>query len=566
MRFRLLVAAAVSLPAACADPAANHAPVFLPMVDRCLAIAEPMSSVVSAVDPDQDVVTLVLEEAPAGAALVDGVLTWTPSGADLGMNGFVISATDDGDPALVAYLTFVVAVYDPATPPPNHAPEIAPIAAQRLEAGQQVSFQVVASDPDGDELAFDLLMLPPGAEFDELTGMFLWTPQALDGGMHYASFRVVDDGAPPLRAQISVPIEVLVEGAPNLPPILWSVAAPGNAEPCVPFVAAFEAMDPEGDEIVYTSPALPAGATLDRVGSAAVLSFTPTSAQSGTHVVIIYALDDGDPPMADAIAYTIDVPALPPLEIAPIAATEVNGGELAAMAVAYPHNACYAMDVVSTLPVTWDGAAEELLWVTEDSDFGLYDVLFELRDTSDPAAPVAQATGRYVIRFEDDFEAFEGYGTHEVHLDWCCVGPANYEVLQESTLHVSSDLVTDVHGRAYRTFDRSQVPFQAVAYEVQGYDHVVGPACGSGGNLLLYDFAVTDPAIPWPSWGAELPPVLWDALPDGSPGLVSGTTVLAAARTDLTLALLHWDVSNICSVDAYYDRVLITPIETVPVP
>jgi hypothetical protein len=36
--------------------------------------------------------------------------------------------------------------------------------------------------------------------------------------------------------------------------------------------------------------------------------------------------------------------------------------------------------------------------------------------------------------------------------------------------------------------------------------------------------------------------------------------------TQASFALVQWDVSNICSVDVYYDYVVLTPLERLPTP
>lgn len=58
-----------------------------------------------------------------------------------------------------------------------------------------------------------------------------------------------------------------------------------------------EASDPDDDSIIFLSPDLPAGATLDSVTG--VFEWTPISGQAGVHPVTFIAIDDGIPPLAD---------------------------------------------------------------------------------------------------------------------------------------------------------------------------------------------------------------------------------------------------------------------------
>jgi hypothetical protein len=58
-----------------------------------------------------------------------------------------------------------------------------------------------------------------------------------------------------------------------------------------------EASDPDDDSIVFSSPNLPAGATLD--SATGVFEWTPTTGQAGEYTITFIATDDGTPPLAD---------------------------------------------------------------------------------------------------------------------------------------------------------------------------------------------------------------------------------------------------------------------------
>jgi hypothetical protein len=184
----------------------------------------------------------------------------------------------------------------------------------------------------------------------------------------------------------------------------------------------FDFYDPEWGALHYHTPRLPEGATVTDDGVNLVFEWTPTSSQAGIHFIPVYATDEGSPPMTTAIVYQIIVPPPPPLEIAPIEPVLVDGGAEAVMEVSYAQNTCYEISVTPLLPEYWwrEGSPVGILiWYTEADDFGLYDVEFELRDISNPSS-VTTEVGRFIVQFSDDFASLSGYGTHEVHLDWCC--------------------------------------------------------------------------------------------------------------------------------------------------
>ncbi|MEE8311678.1 MAG: putative Ig domain-containing protein, partial [Candidatus Binatia bacterium] len=66
--------------------------------------------------------------------------------------------------------------------------------------------------------------------------------------------------------------------------------------PDLPIVIALAAVDPDGDDILYSSDPLPDRCSLD--ADTGVLTWTPTREQIGAYVLPVTATDDGDPRMA----------------------------------------------------------------------------------------------------------------------------------------------------------------------------------------------------------------------------------------------------------------------------
>ena len=92
------------------------------------------------------------------------------------------------------------------------------------------------------------------------------------------------------------PIDMGYHYGSNIPPDLVDV--PDTTIAVNQYLTfTLEASDPDGDSIVFLSPDLPAGATLDSVTG--VFEWTPSSGQVGVHPVTFIAIDDGIPPLAD---------------------------------------------------------------------------------------------------------------------------------------------------------------------------------------------------------------------------------------------------------------------------
>lgn len=104
----------------------------------------------------------------------------------------------------------------------NSPPILLPLSNQVVEAGSQLSFTVSATDPDlpSQQLSYRLEgAVPGGATLDSTTGLFSWTPTPDQASQTYPiTFKVTDDGAPPLSA--STTLLITVNPRPEPPPIM----------------------------------------------------------------------------------------------------------------------------------------------------------------------------------------------------------------------------------------------------------------------------------------------------------------------------------------------------------
>ncbi len=78
----------------------------------------------------------------------------------------------------------------PTMIPGNRAPILYPIANRGLFEGRFLSFQIFATDPDGNKLKYTAENLPVGATFSGQT--FSWTPDYTQAGKYNVTFRVSD--------------------------------------------------------------------------------------------------------------------------------------------------------------------------------------------------------------------------------------------------------------------------------------------------------------------------------------------------------------------------------------
>jgi len=80
----------------------------------------------------------------------------------------------------------------------NDAPVIASVSDQNGEEGTELSFNISATDVDGDNLSWTSQNLPTGAQFTDNTdgtATFTWTPTYTQSGTYENILFIVDDGS-----------------------------------------------------------------------------------------------------------------------------------------------------------------------------------------------------------------------------------------------------------------------------------------------------------------------------------------------------------------------------------
>jgi len=125
--------------------------------------------------------------------------------------------------------------------PGNNAPTIASISNQQVMEGDLLTFQVTATDPDGDPLTLSAQNLPPNANFPtvqgtgSVTGTFTFTPSLTQGPATYTvTFTARDDSN--ATGQRNVSIEVLNRPENILRVDSLSGGIPGKTPVLVPLV------------------------------------------------------------------------------------------------------------------------------------------------------------------------------------------------------------------------------------------------------------------------------------------------------------------------------------------
>src|SRR5262245_4544684 len=185
--------------ALCSAHARNHPPVLVPIGNKTVAANQNLSFTISATDPDKDPLTYNATGLPAGATsstastiiLPGGTVawqppgspsfSWTPASSQVGNHTVTFNVKDSH--GKTASETITITVTNPLTSPspaptstssvptspspvatstspvatspsaaPNNPPVLAPIGNKTVQAGTNLSFSIMAHDPDTDAL------------------------------------------------------------------------------------------------------------------------------------------------------------------------------------------------------------------------------------------------------------------------------------------------------------------------------------------------------------------------------------------------------------------------------
>ncbi|MCB9066625.1 MAG: tandem-95 repeat protein [Calditrichae bacterium] len=286
----------------------NRAPEISAIANQTIREGLVLNVPVSAVDPDGNLVVLSAQNVPAFGTFTDngggsGNFRFTPGFGDGGSFTISAIARDTGTPQLTDTLSFVLTVVDT-----NRAPVIVAIANRTMNESDSLIFDISASDPDGDSLAFSVDGLPAFGTLSDSgdgTGSLHFLPGFSDAGVFSIDVKVTDNGSP---AVTTVENFVLTVQNVNRSPVLSAIPDTSLSEGDT-LLLAVTASDPDGDPISFTTANLPVFTEFMNISNgSATLKVAPGFRDSGSYPGIeITASDTGVAAINVSVFFQIDV-------------------------------------------------------------------------------------------------------------------------------------------------------------------------------------------------------------------------------------------------------------------
>ena len=149
---------------------------------------------VGATDPDEDSLTYSLIVKPSGMTInsTTGIISWKPICGQAGDNPVIVEVSDGALSDTQSFTIKVSSPPAPPVPPVNHAPIITSIPGDTAIVGIEYTYDVEATDPDGDILTYSLTVKPDDMGIDSGTGLISWIPTSLQIGTNDITAKVSD--------------------------------------------------------------------------------------------------------------------------------------------------------------------------------------------------------------------------------------------------------------------------------------------------------------------------------------------------------------------------------------
>ncbi len=229
-----------------------------------------------------------------------GAFVFSPSYACAASNDSLIIqnikfiSSDNGTPAPLSD-TFPISI---VVINKNQPPKLSIIGNKSINEGQNLTFNVAATDPDGDTPILSILSLPATASF--ANGTFSWTPSYSQANSYLVKF-IASDGSLSDTQAITITVNNV-----NQPPVISTI---GNKTINEGQSLSFNvtATDPDGTTPTISALGLPTGATFAN-GS---FSWTPSYSQANSYSVKFIA-SDGLLSDTQSISIAVNIVVTPP--------------------------------------------------------------------------------------------------------------------------------------------------------------------------------------------------------------------------------------------------------------
>ncbi|MBP1909263.1 PGF-pre-PGF domain-containing protein [Methanolobus bombayensis] len=345
----------------------NRDPVLYPISDTIVQTNEDIIIELNAFDPDGDSLNYTnITELPGGATLdpSTGVFIWT-NPAELGTKALTFKV-DDGFESDTETATIVIVASNPNLPP-----VIDTLDTLYVNENSTLNFELSATDPEGDSLAFSWPTGLPNTASISMQSSSVnvsWTPTYEEAGNYHAVFRVADSHS-------SYRVVDIVVSDINRAPVIDLVADSTVAENDVLYIN-LSASDEDNDDLTFT--------TNSSLGIIRGNTFIckPDYSDEGSHDVL-FTVSDGSLSNSTVSKITVTDVNMPP-KLNPVSSKEIDYNDtlefnLSTEDVDTDDSLTYTC-LETPANATLDSSSGLFTWTPVESQVGTYSVSFYVTD------------------------------------------------------------------------------------------------------------------------------------------------------------------------------------------
>ena len=373
---------------------------------------------ISATDPDGDRLLFEIGNKPADAEfafkdMADGTaiayFSWMPAFDSAGNYKVMFKVTDSGKPALSDFEEMTISVGNVPLPP-----VLNPIGDKEVNEGEQLKFDINATDPDSINLRFETGNKPADAsfifqDFGDGTGTatFSWTPGYGAAGEYPVIFKVFDDSAPP-EGPLSDFEEIMIAvGNVCRAPVLDPIVPPNGKKEGELIEFTVTAKDPDlpDDDLSFSCVSNTEGFDCEKYfnPSTQLFSWTPGFESAGIYQVRFIVTDSCENPGPkqdfEDVTITVEETCRPPI-LEPIGDQNINENEELKFTITakdddLPNDflsfSCVSEDYTSgerPLCEFFDPSSRTFTWTPGYEDQSEYAVRFIVTDTCQDPGPL----------------------------------------------------------------------------------------------------------------------------------------------------------------------------------
>lgn len=255
----------------------------------------------------------------------------------------------------------------------NSPPILEAISDKEINEDEELSFEINASDPDGDAFVFSAFNLPEDAIFDSETGEFSWTPSFSASGSYPGIIFSAFDGTASALETVAIVVKNK-NRPPILPPIEpLEVEEGGN----VNFIVS--ASDLDGDTPEIWPENLPHGAGFNAASHS--FEWAPDYSASGSYEITFWVSDGIASVSAPVLVKVLNVnrpPVLSPVDSLEITEEEtaefsIKGSDPDGDVLIFSANEIPAGSVFNPAP-------RSFIWTPQKGQAGDYNLSFDVSD------------------------------------------------------------------------------------------------------------------------------------------------------------------------------------------